>query len=44
VKFSAVKEIASKKCKCRFSKFLSAAVRKRCRKCRFFRLRGNTAE
>ena len=36
VKFSPVKEIASKKCKCRFSKFLSAGVQKRCRKCRFF--------
>ena len=43
VKFSPMKEIASKKCKCRFSKFLSAGVQKRCRKCRFFRLRGNTA-
>ena len=26
-------------CKCRFSKFLSAGVQKKCRKCRFFRLR-----
>jgi len=43
VKFSPVKEIASKKCKCRFSKFLSAGVQQRCRKCVFFRLRGNTA-
>jgi len=40
VKFSPVKEIASKKCKCRFSKFFSAGVQKKCRKCRFFRLRG----
>jgi len=37
-----MKEIASKKCKCRLSKFLSAGVQKRRRKCRFFRLGGNT--
>ena len=29
-------------CKCRFSKSLWAGVQKKCRKCRFFRLRGNT--
>jgi len=37
VKFS---EIASKKCKYRFSKFLSAGIQKRCRKYRFFGLEG----
>jgi len=39
VKFSPMKGIASKKCKCRFSK-LSAGVQKRCRKCRFCGLKG----
>ena len=29
-------------CKCRFSKFLSACVQKKCQKCHFFRLRRNT--
>jgi len=43
VKFSHVKEIASKFYKCWFPKFLLAGVPKKCRKCRFFQLRGNTA-
>ena len=43
VKFSPVKEIVSMKCKCLFSKFLSAGMQKRCRKCCFFRLRKNTS-
>ena len=43
VKFSPVKKIASKKCKCRFSKLLSAGVQKRCPKCRFFGLEGSLA-
>ena len=33
--FSPMKEIAFKKCKCRFPKFLSAGAQKRCRKCQF---------
>ena len=35
VKFSFVKENASKFCMCWFSNFLSAGVQKKCRKCRF---------